>query len=365
MSGSWYWCQNFGSVLITFTAMRWLLILAIVLPLATEPAEPPKDKGATEANRAENAGHTKPTKENEQKSIKAVPVSTQSPVAVEGKGASPATANVTSTNSTQTPGEDLRIQRKLAWFTGALVVVGILQTSVMFLTWLIYRRQANEMRRQRHEMKRHRSYMRLQWKAMREQVIETGSQTETLVKSVTVAEENAKSAQANAEAARMSVEALIDKERARIIVEPGKLTIAPSGDEFPIDETKYRVYCLGTTPAFIENAEAKLAATASPDPPGHTAMPPISLKPFWAPNAEGNQYNAILLGSTTPNLDDVNSRRVFIHFWGVITYKDVFGRRRETRFRYRWRVSDKLNNLDGTPFCYWEKCGPETDNSET
>lgn len=261
--------------------------------------------------------------------------------------------------------DDQQIERKLVTFTGLLVIVGFLQFFALVGQVVIYFRQAKIMTRQAHEMKRQRSYMRLQWKVMREQVIETGSQTEILAKSVTIAEENAKAAQANAEAARMSVEALIDKERARIIVEPGKLTIAPSDDEFPIDETKYRVYCLGTTPAFIENAEARLAATASPDPPGYIAMPPISLKPFWTPNAEGNQYNAILLGSTTPNLDDVNSRRVFIHFWGVITYKDVFGKQRETRFRYRWRVSDKLKNLDGTPFSHWEKCGAETDNSET
>jgi hypothetical protein len=88
---------------------------------------------------------------------------------MEGKGP-PATTNATSTNSTQAHDDDLRIQRKLALFTGALVVVGILQTVVMFLTWWIYRRQAHEMRRQRHEMRRQRHVMFRQWKAMQAQL---------------------------------------------------------------------------------------------------------------------------------------------------------------------------------------------------
>lgn len=85
----------------------------------------------------------------------------------------------------------------------------------MFLTWLVYRRQAREMRRQRHEMRRQRHVMHRQWLAIRDQVSETAaqrsimgnqlatmdnqvgemkSQTEALTQSVAVAKETADTA---------------------------------------------------------------------------------------------------------------------------------------------------------------------------
>src|SRR5437016_4434971 len=114
-------CQEF--LCYNIFAMKWLLVLAIVFPFAQQPTEAPKDKGAADANRAEGAGNTKHAQENEQQPIKAVSISTQSPIPAESEGAPTATTNATSKNNTQTPEEDIRIQRELALFTGALVVV--------------------------------------------------------------------------------------------------------------------------------------------------------------------------------------------------------------------------------------------------
>lgn len=170
MSRSWYWCQNSGSVLITFTAMRWLLILAIALPLATEPAEPPKDKGATEANRPQSTAQTKNTENKQTPSAQPTPAAAQAPIATESQRSAATANDHTQTSNQQASDEDRSTQWKLTLFTGVLAGVGVLQLVVMSLTWLVYRRQAYEMRRQRHEMKRQREYMRLQWETMGEQV---------------------------------------------------------------------------------------------------------------------------------------------------------------------------------------------------
>src|SRR5712692_1130147 len=76
------------------------------------------------------------------------PVPTQSPVRSESQRSGTTTGTHTQTSSKGTSDEDRSTQRKLTWFTGVLAGVGVLQLLVMFLTWLVYRRQAHEMRRQ-------------------------------------------------------------------------------------------------------------------------------------------------------------------------------------------------------------------------
>src|ERR1019366_8603263 len=171
--------------------MGWLLILAIVLPLAQQPTEPPKDKRPAETNRAESTARAKKTDNNQTLSAQATPASTQAPIATESQRNAATADNHAETNGQQASDEDRTTQGKLAWFTGVLAAVGVLQLVVMFLTWLIYRRQANEMRRQRHEMRRQRHVMFRQWKAMGEQaklmegqlvaVKNSGEQTDKLI----------------------------------------------------------------------------------------------------------------------------------------------------------------------------------------
>jgi len=167
-----------------FIVMRWLCILAVVLPLSQQPPEAPKDKGATESNRAHSAGHAKATTADQQAPTQSTPVVTQTPVATESQQSTAATDKRAGTNGQQRSDEDRSTQRKLILFTGVLAVVGILQLVVMFLTCLIYKRQAREMRRQRHEMRQQRHVMWQQWKAMGQQLAQMqagGEQTNALI----------------------------------------------------------------------------------------------------------------------------------------------------------------------------------------
>jgi hypothetical protein len=144
--------------------MKWWFVLAIVLPFAHPPKKMPEQGEATKAKLALATGNAKSADDNQQPSA---PTLIAQPSSNTGsKAGTTKPSGQISPNSQQTPDESLGVQRKLALFTAALVVIGILQTIVMFLTWWIYRRQAREMRRQRHEMRRQRHVMFRQWKAM-------------------------------------------------------------------------------------------------------------------------------------------------------------------------------------------------------
>jgi hypothetical protein len=131
--------------------------------------ELPKDKGAAETNRTINAGHEKTTNVNQQPSIKGTPPTAQPSITAESDSESVGGNGKTRVNSKQTPNEELGIQRELAWFTGALVVVGFLQFFALVGQVTIYCRQAKIMTLQAREMKRQRGYMRLTLKAINEQ----------------------------------------------------------------------------------------------------------------------------------------------------------------------------------------------------
>jgi hypothetical protein len=148
--------------------MKWLIIAIVIV--AQQPSKPPEDKRATEANRAESTAHTKNAESKQTQAAQPLPPPTPLPVVTESQRSTATANDHTQTTSQQTADEDRTAQRKLTWFTGILAAVGVSQLVVMFLTWLIYRRQAHEMRRQRHEMRRQRHVMLDQWKAMRGQL---------------------------------------------------------------------------------------------------------------------------------------------------------------------------------------------------
>jgi hypothetical protein len=126
--------------------MRWLVILVLIL--AQQPAKAPKSPRAAEPNNAKSASRTQETKENQQQSTEAAPASVETSAKPESHGHQTAGSNQAATGSQMASEEDRATQRKLTWFTAVLAGVGVLQLFVMFLTWLVYRRQATIMTRQ-------------------------------------------------------------------------------------------------------------------------------------------------------------------------------------------------------------------------
>jgi hypothetical protein len=163
--------------------MKWLAITILIL--AQQPAKAPEVQGTAKANRTQGTAAAKHNGNNQALSVQSASAPTTAPIATVSQG-SPTTANDDSrTGDQQTAEENRATQRKLTWFTGILAAVGVLQLVVMFLTWLVYKRQAREMRRSRHEMRRQRHVMFGQYKAMRDQIAqmeEAGKQTEELIR---------------------------------------------------------------------------------------------------------------------------------------------------------------------------------------
>ena len=117
--------------------MKWLLLAALIF--AQQPAKAPKSSQAAESNNANSACRTQETNGNQQQPAQAKP---------ERHSDSTTANNQMATGSQKASKEDRATQSKLIWFTGVLAGVGVLQLLVMFLTWLVYRRQAAIMTRQ-------------------------------------------------------------------------------------------------------------------------------------------------------------------------------------------------------------------------
>jgi hypothetical protein len=128
---------------------------------------------------------------------------------------------------------------KIEIFTGVLAAVGVLQLVVMFLTWLVYRRQAGIMDQQRETMQS-------QWTTMRGQLGQmelSSNQTDQLIQH---AEKSAEAAKASADAALLSAQAVIDAERAWILVTSEATGQVPRGAHIHFQGKNW-----GRTPAEI------------------------------------------------------------------------------------------------------------------
>jgi hypothetical protein len=168
-----------------------------------------------------------------------------------------------SQQNTATANEDRTTQRKLTLFTGVLAGVGLLQLVVMFLTWLVYRRQAHEMMRQRHEMRRQRRISFLQWRAMRAQLREAAKQSGILEKSVSAAQSSADAARISADVvARVSVPTLkIEQFKIGNVGAAGN----PAFFQYPKFEITIKNY--GQTPAFLRFWTIKFTCDELPATP--------------------------------------------------------------------------------------------------
>ena len=164
------------------SAMNWLIITVLIF--AQQPVKTPESQGGAERNNAKSARVDKADHDSHGNTTQPTPISPPPTVGPEAKGNPGTAANAAAASNQQTNEEDRAIQRKLEWFTGILAAVGFLQLVVMFLTWLVYRRQAGEMRRSRHEMRRQRHVMYRQYRVMRDQIAQmesAGKQTAELI----------------------------------------------------------------------------------------------------------------------------------------------------------------------------------------
>jgi hypothetical protein len=319
------------------------LIFAATIIFASEPAKtqtaggPPKGKGAqisqqTATAKAENA---------------AKGASPKSEMATVSDNQAKTARNNTATEHLD---ENIEIQRKLARFTGMLVVVGFLQALVLIWQACVFGKTL---------------------KAISRQATIMLAQSSILKKSVTVARQN--------------TEIYISKERARLRVEVEPLDLQnlarPEGEGPPPRGAWFKVIIEGFTPAFITETRAVAMLSGSKEPPptnltdiamGELPKIPQVIKPGSTPV----ETFALIQPEprlTLPMIQAIQEGKSFVHFWGFIHYKDVFDRERRTRFRYLWDADAEIEAMYGiskadfgiTPQPTWIHCGPREDNIQT
>ena len=183
------------------------------------------------------------------------------------------------------------------------------------------------------------------------------------------------SAKASADIASQNIEVFISKERARLRIDLKPLDLSPGKTFYTVEFT---VTPYGLTPAFI--AEAKCSAHEWPlnvinnSELMDRVMTDIHAYPVFptsiAPEAksiDGYTFLFLTEGEKWRDLmlSEVKAGRLFVVVRGVIKYKDVFDRERETRFRYVWKYSWLAAVLSPDRHGAWEKCGPGEQNTET
>jgi hypothetical protein len=132
-------------------------------------------------------------------------------------------------------------------------------------------------------------------------------------------------------AAKRSVEIVIDKERARIEVEmKGAPTIAGPNDALPMSEVGYIVRCYGTTPASILDTKSWAEINDSEQASSSQSYIAMFLPSRMMPTSEGIGQTASLSWDYQKlEVDDiaekVSKRELFVHFYGRIKYRDMFG----------------------------------------
>jgi hypothetical protein len=262
------------------------------------------------------------------------------------------------------------------WVIVYITAVYVSFTGLMLLT---IRRQANTMDRQAkdarnaadttalsaqntlNEIKRQADLMDAQLKAMEESSKQVNRQIEILERSVAATEKSA-------DAARENIELYISKERARLRVDMKPLLLpATPAPAYTVDFT---VSIHGPTAAFI--TESLYVAYIFPweivDNPdlGVEVMSPIHSLPTAIPanSPPLDCYAFLALTHADFTIPEVRADRMFAGVRGFIKYTDVFGRERETHFRYHWKyVGGGLAPLE--EFGDWIKSGRPEENRET
>jgi len=299
----------------------------LIAAFAQQPTKAPKDDGSAKGNRAKGTAHAKNTGGNQTQSAQPTPAPAQTPVATEGQRSAATANDHTRTSSQQASDEDRSTQRKLTWFTGVLAGVGVLQLVVMFLTWLIYRRQAHEMRRQRHEMRRQRHVMLNQWKAMREQLGQmesAGKQTNDVIEIMR------DTALRELRAYVCMSEALIEFRQER----------AP--------EVQIHIKNCGKTPAY--DVEMWIGVVLGPYPGPLTLPPPPEgfrkskslLAPGEKPHAMVFRHSVM----TEQQITILGTSQLTMFVYGDITYRDAFGKQRITRYRLMYGGTEPMRLRD-------------------
>jgi hypothetical protein len=326
----------------------WLVLTPATVAMSSAQAKPenaPKKRVATK-------GASKAGSENEYPKRP----DSNSPSPPPGNKEAPAT---TSGDAAKAEQENLDIQRKLEWFTGGLVLVGLMQAFTMIWQASLLRGTLKTMDQQATDARSSSgaaaSIAQQTLTAIERQAKHMEDQSRALVQSVAAAQESAKVAQRN-------LDAMMNRERARIRVEIVGLDLGESG----FARVNFAVYCHGPTAAFISDARVLAEMGSSTEAPTGIPMFPMRIPPVLTdPKRDDHSYIWNVIGQSKNQVAQFNGGELIVHFWGLVRYKDVFGNDWETAFCHIYKATGRKNLGDDSQFMAWSRNGSPDRNRAT
>jgi hypothetical protein len=169
----------------------------------------------------------------------------------------------------------------------------------------------------------------------------------------------------SAKAAQDGIELMMSKERARLRIEMEDLDLVPTDGAY---EVKFKVRISGPTPAFI--VDTKCAAFIGPkqimadeETADRLMRPLYSFPSVIEPGRDVDAYaflGFVVEDGMDLEIQAVKNGELFVGMRGIITYTDVFERKRSTAFRYFCDYSEIPGLANG-----WTKCGQPDENQAT
>jgi hypothetical protein len=169
------------------------------------------------------------------------------------------------------------------------------------------------------------------------------------------------------ELARRNIDLILSKERSHLRVELEKLDI-PADSTDSVVTVEYTVKLYGPTLVTVVESEVSSTIEDTDSPPTGPYLGTLFIPTIITPSDGPQKARTIIIGHSDEGaqddktIEDVKAGRKFVHCWGYIHYRDVFGRDQWTRFRNVWKY-DPWESMG--KFGDWRPCGPQEDNSST
>jgi hypothetical protein len=155
-----------------------------------------------------------------------------------------------------------------------------------------------------------------------------------------------------------SIDVLVNKERARIYIEPDKFHLDFADEYDPKHELIYKIICVGTTPAIIYDSRISAEVGVTQE---RSQRPAVQI-PLPSNLVPGETEWRISLFGESEHLDEmlgeqIESGKLSVNLWGHINYRDIFFKGDgfwRKNFRYTWNAQESR----------FIKCGESWENAE-
>jgi hypothetical protein len=166
-----------------------------------------------------------------------------------------------------------------------------------------------------------------------------------------------------ANAAIRNIDILVDKERAKLTIQINNLVYQLVGaGGFPATFVTGKIWNYGQSKAILLSAEIGAAVDNSPKPNPKLDIAPIARIPDIITLDSRPDWQAAILPKqlTDADFQAVAEGKMFVRFFALIKYRDIFNIERETSFYRVWKPFNGLRD-----YGLWEKIGPPSANRET